>query len=275
MIIESIIKRDPPTEIDLDGTVYKFKPDEHGRHVADVTDKRHIARLLSITEGYQLPGDEPLASDVQAELDREIEQRSNPVSQPVLTPTDSQALKGSTVHPAVIDLGDGKQVAIDEVIDTAYQESGLTTAEWNDLSDDDRHNLIDAILDAMAPADEGGALNADGSITPIEQLPRDTLLQMASDAGIGDAASLSDADLAAAVKAKLMGSVDDVVDADNDPAAPPANEKPADDKAQHDAERDAVAKEYKAKFGKLPHYKWTIEKIREELAKPAPGEGAA
>lgn len=263
MKIESIIKRNPPTEIELDGTVYKFQPDEHGRHVAEVTDKRHIARLLSIAEGYQLPGDEPLASDVQAELDRAIEERSAPVSQPVLTPTDDDALRGSTVHPATIDLGDGKQVELDEIIDLAFQESGLTTAEWNALSDEDRHSLIDAILDAMAPVDEGGAVNDDGSVTKIHDLPRDRLLEMAKAMGIDGAESLDDGNLRQAVYDKQFGTTDDVADAD---------EQSDEDKAK--AEREAVAQEYKAKFGKLPHYKWTIEKIREELAKPAPGEGA-
>lgn len=221
MKIESIIKRDPPTEIDLDGTVYKFKPDEHGRHVAEVTDKHHIARLLSISEGYQLADDEPLPKAVQTELDRELEERTNPMSQPVLTPDDSQALKGSTVHPAVIDLGNGETIELDDVIDAAYETSGMTTDEWNALSDEERHAKIDETLDAMVGGDD----------------------------------------------------TDDTDDGDQPPASTdqkPAETKPSDDKAQHDAERDAVAQEYKAKFGKLPHYKWTIEKIREELAKPAP-----
>lgn len=231
MKIESIIKRDPPTEIDLDGTVYKFQPDKHGRHVAEVTDKHHIARLLSISEGYQLADDEPLPQAVQTELQREVEERSNPMSQPVLTPDDSQALKGSTVHPAVIDLGDGQSIELEDVIDAAYETSGLTTDEWNALADEERHAKIDETLDAMVGGedDDTDAGNDNGQANDNQQQADTT--------------------------------------ASTNPAATP-DPKPADDKAQYDAERDAVAQEYKAKFGKLPHYKWTIDKIREELAKP-------
>lgn len=230
MKIESIIKRDPPTEIDLDGTVYKFKPDEHGRHVAEVTDKHHIARLLSISEGYQLADDQQqLPKSVQTELDRELEERAKAQQPQVLAPVEYTGLRGSTVHPATIDLGDGEQTSIDDVIAEAHQRSGLTTEEWNALPDEVRHNLIDAELDIMSGEDD--------------------------DQQDGD------------------DNQDQGGDQQTPPPAPAEDkpaEKPADDKAQHDAERDAVAQEYKAKFGKLPHYKWTIEKIREELAKPAP-----
>lgn len=232
MIIESIIKRDPPTEIELDGTVYKFKPDERGRHVADVTDKHHIARLLSIPEGYQLADDEALPKSVQAELDRELEER-NKIQQPqVLAPVAYDGLRGSTVHPATVDLGDGQQISIDDVVAEAHQRSGLTTDEWNELPEEVRHNLIDAELDIMSGDDEEDPANPSTPPAP-------------------DANPATD-------------------------APPAAEQKPAaevSDEAQYAAEREAVAQEYKAKFGKLPHYKWTIVKIREELAKEPTNEG--
>lgn len=217
MKIESIIKRDPPTEIDLDGIVYKFQPDKHGRHVAEVTDKHHIARLLSISEGYQLADDEPLPQAVQTELQREVEERTNPMSQPVLTPDDSQALKGSTVHPEVIDLGNGETIEIDDVIDAAYETSGLTTEEWNALSDEERHAKIDETLDAMVGGEDDTDTTTSTNPTPT-------------------------------------------------PDPKPAAEQSDEDKAK--AEREALAEQYKEKFGVKPHYKWTADKIREELAKP-------
>lgn len=45
--------RTKPTTVDLHGQKIQFKPDEHGKVVADVTDKKSIDLLLSITEGYQ------------------------------------------------------------------------------------------------------------------------------------------------------------------------------------------------------------------------------
>lgn len=221
MKIESIIKRDPPTEVVLGDTTYKFTPDDEGRHVAEVTDKHHIARLLSISEGFQLAdGDEKLSKSIKTELNKEVEERSQ--GQQTLQPVDENVLKGSTVHPATFDIN-GEQISIEDVIATAHEISGMTTAEWNAMPDEARHSLIDASLDAMSGEQEEGPANPE---TP-----------------------------------------------------PPAGDKPAtetpapaakvDDKAKYEAEREAAALEYKAKTGKLPHYKWTIEKIREELAKPA------
>lgn len=220
MKIESIIKRDPPTEVVLGDTTYKFQPDDQGRHVAEVTDKHHIARLLSIVEGFQLAdGEQSLPNGVVSELNKELEERTK--QQATIQPVDENVLKGSTVHPATFDIK-GEQVSIEDVIAVAHEESGMTTAEWNEMPDEARHSLIDAILDAMAG--EQGEDRANPEIPPVVTPP--------------------------------------VVEA----TAPAVK---VDDKAQHDAEREALAIEYKAKTGKLPHYKWSIEKIREELAKTA------
>lgn len=224
MKIESIIKRDPPTEVVLGDTTYKFKPDDQGKHVAEVTDKHHIARLLSIVEGFQLAdGEQTLPNGVKTELNKELEERTK---QPVIIPVDENVLKGSAVHPATFDIK-GEQFSIEDVIALAHEESGMTTAEWNEMPDEARHQLIDAILDAMAG--EQSEDNDDAS----------------DDSQDGQPAADPAAEAAAAEAAAKV-----------------------DDKAQHDAEREAVALEYKTKTGKLPHYKWTIEKIRAELAKP-------
>lgn len=148
MKIESIIKRTPPTEVVLGDTTYKFQPDDQGRHVAEVTDKHHIARLLSISEGFQLAdGDEKLTKSMKTEINKEVEDRSQ--GQQTLQPVDENVLKGSTVHPATFDIK-GEQVSIEDVIAVAHEESGMTTAEWNAMPDEARHQLIDAILDAMS-----------------------------------------------------------------------------------------------------------------------------
>lgn len=226
MKIESIIKRDPPTEVVLGDTTYKFLPDDKGRHVAEVTDNHHIARLLSIAEGFQLPDDsEKLPKSVQTELNKELEERTQG-QKPTIQPIDEYVLKGSTVHPATFDVK-GEQVSIEDVIAVAHEESGMTTAEWNAMPDEARHDLIDAVLDAMAgeegPVDPNQTGTAQGNQQgDKEEAPKDTA-------------------------AKEGGATDD--------KAPD--------------EREAAAQEYKAKFGSKPHYKWSIEKIREELAKPA------
>ena len=222
MKIESIIKRTPPTEVVLGDTTYKFQPDDQGRHVAEVTETSHIARLLSISEGFKLADDgEKLPKSVATEIVKEVEERTQ--SQQTFQPVDENILKGSTVHPATFEIK-GEQVSIDDVVATAHDISGMTTAEWNAMPDEARHSLIDATLDAMSGEQEEGPANPPAVPATADGKPADE---------------------------------------------PPAPAGSAVDKAKYDAERDAVALEYKAKTGKLPHYKWTIEKIREELAKLA------
>lgn len=229
MKIESIIKRTPPTEVVLGDTTYKFQPDDQGRHVAEVTDKHHIARLLSIVEGFQLAdGEQSLPKSVKTEIDKEVEERSQ--GQATLQPVDENVLKGSTVHPATFDIK-GEQVSIEDVIAVAHEESGMTTAEWNEMPDEARHDLIDAILNAMA-----------GEEDPVDPNQTGTAQTTAATEAVKEEEPKPSADNAEAPKVKDLTP---------------------------EQELEAAKQEYKAKTGKLPHYKWSIEKIREELAKPA------
>lgn len=53
MKIESIIRRRSGTTVTFDGATYTFKPDDRGRHVAEVTNERHVARFLMVPEGFR------------------------------------------------------------------------------------------------------------------------------------------------------------------------------------------------------------------------------
>lgn len=152
MKIESIIKRDPPTEVVLGDTTYKFTPDSQGRHVCDVTDKAHIARLLSIAEGFQIPDDEEKPKAATPPAPTPVIPPA-PIT-PTIQPIDENELVGSDVHPAIIDLGDGKTAELVDVVAQAHEISGLSTADWNALEPEVRHGLIDAVLDGMAEPDE-------------------------------------------------------------------------------------------------------------------------
>jgi hypothetical protein len=57
-------KGEPGSDIDLGGRVYAFRPDAAGRHVADVDDPAHAARLLSFAHYRLLDGDAPVAPPV-------------------------------------------------------------------------------------------------------------------------------------------------------------------------------------------------------------------
>jgi hypothetical protein len=61
MRIVSVIRREAGTDVDLDGTVYFFRPesdDPSALHVCAVTEEAHIARLLAIPEGYKVHPEE-------------------------------------------------------------------------------------------------------------------------------------------------------------------------------------------------------------------------
>lgn len=145
MKIECILRRVPPTTVILGITAYQFHPDEEGRHVCEVEDPAHLARLLSISEAYRLPGNAP----VPEELRPAIIEQTLPEAPAVLAPVDEYTIKGSDVHPRTFDLGGAEPTHIDDVLVHALDLSGLTTYEWNRLPDEDRHNFIDIALDEL------------------------------------------------------------------------------------------------------------------------------
>ncbi len=174
MKIKSIIEREDGHSVDLDGTVYEFNPPSH---VCEVEDKQHLARFLSIPEGYELvlDGDKPAKKAEPA-----------PIKQPEET---TVSLLGSEVHPSVFEIH-GKEYSLGDVVALAFQSFGTVPTAWNELSEGERADLIDAELDKLEPSG---------------------------------------------------------------PVADP------------DAERAALVEQYVAKFGKKPHGKATVEKIRAEL----------
>jgi len=65
MKIESTIRRKNGTVVTLDDHRYHFQPSATDpRHLADVEVKAHIARFLSIPEGYQIPDGEAPADPI-------------------------------------------------------------------------------------------------------------------------------------------------------------------------------------------------------------------
>lgn len=58
MKIESIVKREGGTVAVLEGREYHFKPQADGRHIANVTDKKHIALFLRVVSTYKIADDE-------------------------------------------------------------------------------------------------------------------------------------------------------------------------------------------------------------------------
>jgi hypothetical protein len=135
MKIECILKRLGGTKAEIGGIEYHFEPQTDGAHVADVTEKAHIARFLSMPEGYAVyqPDAEPQKAVIM--------------------------LLGSNVHPATFDIN-GKTYSLGDVV--AKAAAGFDADDWNGLSDDARADLIDEELDKLKA--ETGDLNGDGVV---------------------------------------------------------------------------------------------------------------
>lgn len=139
MQIECILKREGGTNVEIDGINYHFAPLPDGAHVADVADKIHVKRFLSIPEAYELYDPTSAAQEIKATVSPEV-------------------LLGSSVHPASFEIGE-KTYTIGEVADAACKHFGGLSAEaWNALSEEDRADMIDAMLDQLAEeAGKGGS----------------------------------------------------------------------------------------------------------------------
>ncbi|EBQ8762737.1 hypothetical protein BKM35_22140 [Salmonella enterica] len=95
MKVESILKRKDGTKLSLGGTDYHFKPDDQGRHVAIVKNQAHLAKLLSIPEGYRLVLDDEEHQEAAPVLN--VIQEPAKVIPPVSVPEN----KPETDQPAV------------------------------------------------------------------------------------------------------------------------------------------------------------------------------
>lgn len=78
--IECKLKREGGSNVTIRGKAYKFRPDDLGRHVCVVEDKRAIQRFLAIPEAYRLVGDD------NDDIDEEILKGSEPKESEGLQP---------------------------------------------------------------------------------------------------------------------------------------------------------------------------------------------
>ena len=195
MRIQCVLLREGGSRVDLGGLEYHFEPLPDGAHVAKVEREDHIDRFLSIPEGYKLyhgkhePKGEPLEiGEIKPPAPKAPDRR------------EGTRLEGSSQHAPYYDIG-GQQVALIDVVRKAFEASGLSEDDWNELDEDDRAARIDIALDAMAEAADGQADNQGNETAPVEEA----------------------------------------------------------------AAREALVEAYKAKFGKAPHHKKSLESIKAEL----------
>jgi fructose-specific component phosphotransferase system IIB-like protein len=146
MKIESIIRRKHGTVVKMGDMTYHFQPAANDeRHLEEVTNNAHIARFLSIPEGYRVPEGEAAPSQVHV-------------------PAQDAVLLGSSKHEASYEIG-GKFYQLGDLVRMAFDESDYTVPEWNALADAEREAMIQDELDLL----KGSALEETGAPkTPAE-----------------------------------------------------------------------------------------------------------
>lgn len=150
MKIECILQRDGGTVVELPGKTYHFAPQEDGRHVADVAIEPHIERFLSIPEAYRLLRTH--GTDATALF--------APTGDAPVVPVGDADLLGCSGYQPTFEI-DGKVYALESIIKRAFQDSGLTPENWNDLPEETRALKLDIVLDAIA----------DGEISDVDPQP--------------------------------------------------------------------------------------------------------
>lgn len=146
---------------------------------------------------------------------------------PVVSPAERESLK----FPDTFTIGDAEHTLAD-VIAATRAANDLDEDLWGDLTVEEQSAKIEAQLDAMQDAADAAAMEA--LMATKEEGPDNT-----GKPAFDDGANLSQA------------------------KPSQANNAPVD----ADAERAALAEQYKKLNGKLPHHKWSIAKIRDEIAK--------
>lgn len=138
--IESLIRRAGGSKVTMQSPKreYHFKPTaEDERHIADVDVSHHAKALLRIKEGYaDADGEETQDNDDDADLSERF-------------------LKSSTVHSASYEITGGEKIDLQDLVNMAFDDSGLEEDDWNALPDTERYEYIDTTLAELRGEDRG------------------------------------------------------------------------------------------------------------------------
>jgi hypothetical protein len=259
MLIESIIKRPKGTNITLGAETYNFRPDEKGRHVAEVEDSAHIATLLAIRDGFRAADGELVPTSlVQPEGSFFIFRGAQ----------DAEAFR----HWASLVLSPDDVHGIDEpvlLIDKiCTREAGLGVAAFGPAGC--CPDVIPHIFASMAIPDSIPAPAPAGPPPASEPSPRtsadNTILPQDHSQQDGNGADISDAQDAGDGGAGAAGGAGaDTSDEDDDEQEEEHGDGAQDTTAQP-LDREALAKEYDELVGHRPNGKWSPEKIAAALA---------
>ncbi|KXJ45886.1 hypothetical protein [Marinobacter sp. Hex_13] len=145
---------------------------------------------------------------------------------------------------------EGQTVLLGDLVRSAFENSELTLQQWNELPDEERDALIEAVLAVMqaaaAGSEEGDGDKDQPDTRNVEPGEASTESEQTGGADAGVAGE-SDGGDNASHEGGAGGSVEN---------------------AQTD-EREQLAAEYKERFGKNPHPAMKTENIRKKLEEPA------
>jgi hypothetical protein len=174
MDIECKLKREGGSHVPIDNVTYHFVPLPDGAHVAAVASEAHQDRFLGIPEAYRVyrGKEQPASTPVVTKTYSDGVKATGPGPLPDLSPAilpisgahvGGPLLLGSSVHPASFDIH-GKTWSLGDVVALTHRESGLDAAEWNELAEETRADLIDEQLDRL-----NADLNGDGVVDQSEE----------------------------------------------------------------------------------------------------------
>lgn len=160
MKLKTLIVHPKGSVIDLPGAQYTPVLQPDGEQVFEVNDPAHIEHLLAIKEGFAeyVPGEVVPTATEKVVADK---------------PPAEVGLIGSSVHPSAFTIG-GKTFSLGDIVAMAHTASGLSAADWNKLTDEERHDRLDAELDRLqAELDANEKAAKEGASKPAADAPPD------------------------------------------------------------------------------------------------------
>ena len=136
MKIESIRRRPAGTKVTIGTETYHFQPETaNGPHVAEVTVKPHIERLLGITEGYRRATTSDNTTAPLGVAKTPPASVITPATQPAKTGDDGNQVNDGTKEPKTKEpqTKDSDNAGSETKDTTTSELSGLTDEELRDL----------------------------------------------------------------------------------------------------------------------------------------------
>jgi len=214
--------------VDLVEKAYKFEPNAAGHVVCEVPEGAHLKRLLSITEAYR-PYDSSfdLAAYLAASKGAAAAPQTSASAGSDEDEDDDEnkqftdVLKGSPDLPATFEIAAGVDVTQVQVVEGAFQRSGMTREAWNLNDEDDREGLIEQEVThlrlaeeakAKAAADATAGAGAPAGGTPAADAPKFVLKKGDETVDLGAMTEKQVRDFAKANTVKLPGGKSTKVD---------------------------------------------------------------